>query len=461
MTSSYLNKYKIVQTFKENDLQKVFIGTDNKNNQAVVINTIYVTGNDSAWDLVEKSYESIFDHIIHFERMENQIVFVTTIEEGLSLNTYLKDFSPSFTERVNLIHQYLNYIKKYDLLPNNIKSILVDESQIIVNEGKLSFDELIIFNENSLGTNSFEPILDNIVLILKKLTSLQAINYGELPLYIEIIGFLDDLQKNKDIYNNINKIFNDLEKLNINNLSIINEEENILGTDQSIVSSDATDLVGRKVGSIDEEAITAADMNKKRILTRVLATAGVVIIATVGVFALKSILPLDGDTLLNANIASKAIIDTKDLDEDLANKNVVTENMEKEAVGPNSDVNYISEYIKEDFTTSKYGDYSFKISSDDSTSHKLSINTGPIKTNSQLLMWVKLDMDSEIKIDIEGYSNDKLSFQQSISHKPLHINSWELVQLTFDANIDDYIDITINDISGIVWIDKISIDIFK
>jgi len=461
MNSTYLNKYTIVQTFKESDSQKVFIGTDNTNGQAVVINTISIEGNDSIWDSVEQDYKNIFNHILHFERIENQMIFVTKVEEGLSLNAYLKDLFPNFTERVNLIYQYLYSIKQYDLLPNNIKSILVDESQIIINKGRLFFDELIIFDKDSFESKDFESVINNIILVLKKLTSLPSINYDELPLYIKTMEFLDELKKNKGLYNNINEIFNNLEKLNIGNLSIVGTQDDILNTVQNIINSDTTNLVGRKVGSIDEEAIKVADLNKKRIFTIAISTAGVITVALVGLLVFKSILPIDTSMILGANIASTKIVDANDLYKDIDSENAFTENSDEKIVGPNNNIDYISEHITQDFTTSKYGTYSFKISGDDSTSHKLSINQGHIKANSKLLMWIKLDTDDEIKMTIEGYSKDKLSFQKSISHMPLYRNNWDLVQLTFNTDIDDHIEIIFNDISGTVWIDKISVDIFK
>ena len=451
MNSSYLDRYTIVQTFKENDFQKVFIGTDSKDNQAVVINTIYTEENDSIWDLVGQSYKDTFNHVLHFEKMEDQIVLVTKVEEGLSLNTYLSDFSPTFTERVNLIYQYLDGIRQYDPVPNNVKSILVDESQIIINKGKMSFDELIIFNENSFKSKNFEAVINNIVLVLKKLTSLQDINYEELPLYIKTMGFLDKLQRNNETYNNINEIFNDLETLNIVSLPISNTQENI-------ITYNSTNLVGRKVGSINEDDIRKNDIHKKRLFTIAISTAGLIAIASAGVFVFKSIFPIDKAITSDVVISPK---DATDINANNPEENKETENNNEEVIGPNKNIDYLSEYIEKDFATSKYGDYSFKFSGENHNSHKIAISQGPIKANSQLLMWVKLDTSDEIKIAIEGYSNSKLSFQQSISHKPLYVNSWELIQLTLNKDIEDSINIIFNNIDSTVWVDKISIDMFK
>ncbi|HZJ77147.1 MAG TPA: hypothetical protein VFC70_05500, partial [Oscillospiraceae bacterium] len=111
MESSYLEYYKIIQTFKENEFQKVFVGTDNQSNQAVVINNINIKENDSIKELADKTYEdikNIFDSVVHFEKTDDEITIVTETKTGLSLNEYLTDFNPTFLERIGLIYQYLN-----------------------------------------------------------------------------------------------------------------------------------------------------------------------------------------------------------------------------------------------------------------------------------------------------------------------------------------------------------------
>ena len=69
MESSYLERYKIIQTYKESEFQKVFVGTDNQNNQAVVINNIYIKENDSIKELANQNYKDIFDSVVHFEKL--------------------------------------------------------------------------------------------------------------------------------------------------------------------------------------------------------------------------------------------------------------------------------------------------------------------------------------------------------------------------------------------------------
>lgn len=186
MSSTYLDKYTIVQIFKENAYQKVYVGTDNKNDQAVVINCIDLGEDDLFWTSLEYSYKDIFKHILHFEKTGDQVILVTKVEDGVSLNTYLNDFSPSFKERASLIYQYLKEINRYRNLPNNIQALLVSESQITVNEGRISFDELIIFDESSYCSNSFQSVLNNVVSLLKKLTSLPSVTYEELHCILKL-----------------------------------------------------------------------------------------------------------------------------------------------------------------------------------------------------------------------------------------------------------------------------------
>lgn len=459
MKSSYLNRYNIVQTFKDNEFQKIFIGTDNKNNDSVVINTIYTDEGSSFWDSIKENYNNFFNNIIYFEKLKNETVIVTKINEGIALSLYLDDFIPSFTERITLIHQYLKNIKKYEFLPNNIKSVLVDESQIVINENDLSLDELIIFNQDSFNIEKFDPVMDNIISILKKLTSVKDVNYEDLPMYVKVMEFIDKLQKNKSHYTSLEGLFTEFEALNIKSYAITNN--NI-----DKIQPDPTNLVGRKVGSINELDLIEPKINKKSISKIALSTTGIIAISIAGVFAFKTIFPMDQNPLLGSNLASNDTVnlelDTdKETEDTVDYKNKENENSNNKPVTPNDDISYLSEYIEQDFNTSKYADYSLKFSDKHSNSHKISINKGSIKSNSEILMWIKSDMTNEISINVEGYSKDNLVFQKSMNHTPFKRNTWELIQLNIDKPVEGNIDIIFDNIKSTVWVDKIRIDLLK
>lgn len=452
MESSYLERYKIIQTYKESEFQKVFVGTDNQNNQAVVINNIYIKENDSIKELANQNYKDIFDSVVHFEKTDDEITIITEAKVGLSLNEYLTDFNPTFTERINLIYQYLNNIKKYNPLPNNIKSILVDEPQIIITDGKISLGDLIIFNENTFTIEDFKEVKNNIISILQRLTSLPHINYEELPLYIEVVEFIDKLRKNDEIYNNIEKIFDGFEGLNINNLSEIDQKRSLTSSDNSPVE--------KTVGSINKDTSVKIGTSKNRPVTIAIGAAGIITTVLVGMFVFKSILPLGKNLDSDADLPPNEIIGIDDPIENKYTEDVESANDNK-VTEPNNNINYLSEDIEKDFTTSKYSNYSFKISNDNDKSHKITIEQGLIQAHSQLLMWIKSDTPDEFNITVEGYSDENLSLRQSILHKPSNVNSWELVRFTLNKNIDDYVDIIFDNINGTIWVDKISIDIFK
>lgn len=459
MKSSYLNRYNIVQTFKDNEFQKIFIGTDNRNNDSVVINTIYTDEGSSFWDSIKENYNSFFYNIIDFEKLENEIVIVTKINEGIALTLYLNDFVPSFTERITLIHQYLKSIKKYEFLPNNIKSVLVDESQIVINESILSLDELIIFNAHSFNIEKFDPVMDNIISILKKLTSIKDINYEDLPMYVKVMEFIDKLQKNKSHYSSLEGLLTEFEALNIKSYAITNNNADK-------IQPDPTNLVGRKVGSINELDFEETTINKKSISKIALSTTGIIAISVAGVFAFKTIFPIDQNPLLGSNLAANDTVNLK-LDVDKETEDTVdydnkeNENSNSKIVTPNDDISYLSEYIEQDFNNSKYADYSLKLSDTYSNSHKISINKDSIKSNSEILMWMKSDMTNEISINVEGYSKDNLVFQKSMTHTPFKRNTWELIQISIDKPVEDNIDIVFDNIKNTVWIDKIRIDLLK
>lgn len=453
MEPSYLDRYKIIQTYKEDKFQKVFIGKNNENGQAVIINNIYIKENNPVWESIYQGYKNIFNNVVHFEKMDDEIAIITKIEEGPSLNEYLTDFNPSFIERINLIHQYLSNIKKYDPLPNNAKSVLIDKSQIAVIDGKISFNELILFNENTFIIEDFKIVRNNIVSVLQELLSLPHVGYKELPLYINIVEFMDKLRKNGGDYNSIEKISDEFENLNIGGLSAPTKQKNIVHPDNIIPS-------GKETIPVSGGVLQKVNSGKNYPLSIAIGAAGIITVALIGMLVFKSVLPLGGVPKDDGNIPSDSITDVNKPIEDEGPENFVSLGNDK-TIEPNSDISYLSEGIEKDYTDSRYSDFSLKISDAEDRSHKITIKQGIIKAYSQFLMWVKSDTLDEFNITVEGYSDENLSFKKSILHKPLNVNSWEPIRFTLDKNIDDYVDIIFDNVKGTVWVDRISIDIFK
>lgn len=453
MKPSYLDHYKIIQTYKEDEFQKIFIGKNNENGQAVIINNIYIKENNSVWESISQSYKDIFNNVVHFEKTDGEIAIITKMEKGLSLNEYLADSNPPFIERVNLIHQYLSNIKKYDPLPNNTKSVLIDKSQIAVIDGKISFNELVIFNENTYIIEDFRVVRDNIVSVLQELLSLPHVDYKELPLYINIIEFIDKLRKNDEDYNSIERISDKFENLNINGLSAPTKQKNMVHPNNIIPLEKGADPISQgvlqKVGS-----------KKNYPLSIAIGAAGIVAVVLIGMLVFKSVLPLSGTPGNDANIPSDNITGVNKPTEDEDSKDFVSSDSDK-VIEPNSNISHLSKDIEKDYTNSRHSDFSLKISDTKDTSHKITIDQGIIGAYSQFLMWVKSDTPDEFNVTVEGYSDENLSFKKSILHKPLNVNSWELIRFTLDKNINDYINIIFDNVKGTVWVDRISIDIFK
>lgn len=466
MNTSYFDLYTIVKLFKENKFQKVYVGTDNQNNQAVVINIIYIEKDDTSWALIEENYKNIFNNVVHFERTNDQIVVVTKVDDSLSLNSYLDDSSSTLSKRVYFAYQYLKRIKQYDPLPSHIQYILVDGAQIGLDGERLSFDELLMFSENFSGNMDSNIVIGKIAKVLKKIINPSNINYDELPLYAETISLVDQIQKNNNHYDSLEQLFNEFANLNAVSLIVSNMEKN---SNTVVKNNKALD----KTPSINEEVFVYGEEPKSSMLKIALSTLGVVTIAG-SLFVLQSKLPinksvkpstnnvsLDGLMEIDKNTQGKNHEVRSEYEENQESKDPEEENNSDDIVVPNPNVTYSDEDIEQDFSSSKYSDYSLKISSENNSSPTITVNQGPIEADSQLLMWLKSDSTKEIKITVKGYSKGNLSSQQSIVYKPINVNGWELVKLTFNKDIEDSVDIVFNSIDGTIWVDKILIDIFK
>ncbi len=473
MNVSYLSKYTVVQIFKSNEFQKVYIATDNNTNQAVVINHIFSGEGSPTLSLIESLYENPLNNVLHFEPVEDGVVLVTKVEEGLSLNNYLEEALPSFTKRVHLIHQYLEGIQKYDFLPNPIKSILADPSQIILSKDRIYFDELIIFDENTANAVGFQPTMDHIISVLKDLTKLQNIDYDELPLFIHTIGFLDEIQKNKHTYTSIHQLLGDFEKIDLGDSSSIDDTENIFHAQQGAFAAqqglsylEPTSLVGKKVSAIDEDIIRMADKSNKRSFTVAIGTAGAITVAVAGMLMFKSILPIENNISADQKMPPHEIASVQNVageeKEVTSSKEVGAADLGGDAIGPNKNITYVSEHIQQNHVPTKYGDFSLVISGDDVGPHTVSIHEESIhKEGSQFILWVKADSSEAFKVTVKGYVNNVSTFNKTVTHQPLFTNGWELIQIPFNADVDGDLEVIFDDVTGTLWIGKIAIDTLK
>lgn len=304
MSNSYTSKYEILKSFKEDKYQNVLIGSNRENADEVVVINIFHK-NEISKVISKSQFPNGLNNLLHLEEDQNDLVVITEYQEGTPLESYLEFFDTTVKHKINLAYEYMSKIVKYDSFSNSIKSILIDESQVIFKDKELYFNELLFLDEVFSKPVEFNAIA------LKLATMIEKIVFSKDPTDDQdndraseaILGFINKLKSNEHTFQSIEDVYNEFRKIYIydlfmeeedgvqeggddnNNLLIaddpLNGESDVLNTDftnEDGVDNDSNDIF------IDDEEIIFKTENRgeeKRRFTKYgpIIAIGVVVIA--------------------------------------------------------------------------------------------------------------------------------------------------------------------------------------
>lgn len=186
------NHYNIIETYEQNEYQEIQMGTEISDpDNIIVINTLKKL--DQYSDHLKTTLENSLQNLLHIEKnTDGTLTFVTSYHEGISLKDYLKSSKISNDHRKKIAQDYLNIIKKYEALDNNLMNILVDPKQININNNELVLNELLLIADDS--KIPFEKVTQTI---------------GKtLDLILERDSFIESLLAGSAVYTSIEDILN-------------------------------------------------------------------------------------------------------------------------------------------------------------------------------------------------------------------------------------------------------------
>jgi len=186
------NHYNVIETYEQNDYQEIQMGTEISDpDNIIVINTLKKL--DQYSDQLGAKLKNSLQNLLHIEKnSDDTLTFVTSYHEGISLKDYLKSSKISNEHKQKIAQDYLDIIKKYEPLDNNIKNILVDPKQININNNELVVNELLLIADDT--KIPFEVVTQTI---------------GKtLDLILEKDAFIESLLAGSAVYTSIEDIMN-------------------------------------------------------------------------------------------------------------------------------------------------------------------------------------------------------------------------------------------------------------
>ncbi len=204
MSGPYSEKFNVLEVFEQNPYQKIMMGAKiDQPDDVVVINVFTKGGRVGA--AFKQALETTLDNLIHLEDNENELVVVTEYKEGTSLAHYLESFSSTPEDRANLAYDYLNKVKRYEAFDPYFTSIFVDDNQVIVQNGELLLNELIIVDKQIETDLAPENVVVKIGNAIQMLLTHGVKQVDELT-DRKVKAFVGDLHNNPHGYGSISAI---------------------------------------------------------------------------------------------------------------------------------------------------------------------------------------------------------------------------------------------------------------
>lgn len=216
MSNSYKEKYEVLKTFKEDIYQTVLIGSNKDNSDEVVV--VNILHKEKVSKIISKSqFPNGLSNLLHLEDVEDDLVVVTEYKEGTPLGSYLKFFDTTVKHKINLAYEYLAKVVKYDTFHNSIKKILIDESQIILKDKELYFNELLFLDEDFSQPTEFSVVSSKLGEMIEKIVfSKEPIEDKDNDkISQKIFDFIDKLKNSHNGFTSIEGIYNYFRKIYI------------------------------------------------------------------------------------------------------------------------------------------------------------------------------------------------------------------------------------------------------
>ncbi len=211
MSTSYTEKFNVLEVFEQNPYQKIMMGARIDNPDDVVVINVFKKGPHLAPDFLDTAQEAL-SNIIHAEDGEAEQVLVTDYQEGMSLHNYLEGFPADMNKRSELAYAYIQKTLHYDRFNNYFKSIFLDDNQIIVRDESILLNELIIVDEQIENGHGFEHVIEkisNTLELIFKSGKGTAIDGHDKE---RVDAFLSSLSINSDVYRNLDDVLNAFKK---------------------------------------------------------------------------------------------------------------------------------------------------------------------------------------------------------------------------------------------------------
>ncbi len=167
MSISYSEKFNVLEVFEQNDYQKIMMGAKKDSKEDVVVINIFKKGEH----LNEKFIKDLssLKSLEFFDENDEEVTIATSYSEGMSISKYLESTSLTIDERKDISLKYLRILKNYENFDNYFLGLFAESKQLILSNEIITFNEILILNDDIKEPKNFDYVSNNISSTLEKI----------------------------------------------------------------------------------------------------------------------------------------------------------------------------------------------------------------------------------------------------------------------------------------------------
>ncbi|MGF7056448.1 hypothetical protein [Brassicibacter mesophilus] len=470
MDSAYLENFEIIDTYVQNDYQKIFICKHKENNNLYLLNSI--TEKTVVSDVDFDNLKNNVNAIEEIYETDESIDIITEYNRNNSLEEYISSNKMTLASQINYTSFIMNKIIRLKNQPNRIF--------------------LSMFNHNSLQIYENGSMGSAGILLLRP----NYINVGTEEVLRAIANVLHIIFSGKEIEDNkvLKHIPPDISRLITNCLE--DKYIRLIDLVSDYKSSNLYKLINPERQESKRVHTMRKNLSRKRFKYKIKSKAIVILIILIPViaFAVDKIIDtikLRNDTTIEANADeinknkendTSTITDTENQQNSQDNTEDHTEEINDILIKDNS-TETISDFFSEDMNlddetnigvidSEKFHKGTSSIKASNDTQEKQSFLIGYIDFNDEKFsylkdrvvnasLWLNSNGNTECSVVLKLGNEDKILTYTS-RKADLVQNNWILQNLEVNTKNGDYIKIYITvDPNEEIWIDTIDIDVLK
>ncbi len=245
MTNSHMERYNILNTYKDDNYQKITLASEKENPENIVLLNVIKKEFLPDADSLDK-FRNCIESLVFSEEYDDKIILATSYKKGFPISKYIQYYNPILKTRINFVYEYLNKITDYDCLDIKPANSLINESQVIIERNAVKFNDLLVIDDFFEKPGDFKDICKTVhkTLTLFIFGELQIPSEKLKGLPDELKNFLFDLKGNNRKYLSIKDIFRDFKTIYLYNLYLDDANSELLMKDvrDSVKSSDERPL---------------------------------------------------------------------------------------------------------------------------------------------------------------------------------------------------------------------------